>query len=85
MPMRRCEAACDAACGVSVQRSAAEGTWPGARDAFPVYHGSWVCVFYFLGVRFLFFPFSMRFDENSFADTKTFVRQRRGGIGLLTL
>ena len=24
----------------------------------------------------------MRFDENSFADTKTFVRQRRGGIGL---
>ena len=26
-----CEAECDAACGVSVQRSAAEGTWPGAR------------------------------------------------------
>ena len=83
-----CEAECDAACGVSVQWSAVEGTWPGARgctpfDAFPVYHGSWVCVFYFfLGVRFLFFLFSMRFDENSFADTKTFVRQRRGGIGL---
>ena len=29
--LRLSEAACFAACGASVQRSAAEGTWPGAR------------------------------------------------------
>ena len=29
--LRLSEAACVAACGASVQRSAAEGTWPGAR------------------------------------------------------